>query len=293
MKYIYKITILVFITSLFIACNEEEKQEITPSEITDITTFKKPGEIGIAWKRVEPINYEYVKINYYDHLTKKNRSILASKYTDTIIIPNTRAKYGDYKFTFQPFSITETGGKVTEVIAQSGAAPKTITVIGEELLKLKPDGLFTDAQDPGEGPIKDLIDGNTGSFFHMNWHQQTPFPHYIVVDLGKEVEGFKFSYITRNNGRNYPLKMVLFGSTTFDGSTFDTKNAMEIVTIDKGLAEGATATYNSESYILDSKIRYLWFRVDKAHASNNFIALAELSVTELKLKVIDPEAPDA
>ncbi len=154
-------------------------------------------------------------------------------------------------------------------------------VVGEKPIELKADGLFTDAQDPGEGPIKDLIDGNTGTFFHMNWHKQTPFPHYIVVDLGREVEGFKFSYITRNNGRNYPEKIVLFGSTSFDGSTYDTKNAVEIATITQGLATGSAATYNSNNYTLDSKIRYLWFRIDQAQGSNAFIALSELSVTEL------------
>ncbi len=157
--------------------------------------------------------------------------------------------------------------------------PKKIT--DEIPIQLTEEGLFTDAQDPGEGPIKNLIDGDTGSFFHMDWHHQTPFPHYIVVDLGKEVEGFKFSYTTRNNGRNYPEKIVLFGSQTFDGSTYDTSNATEIATIEEGLATGAAATYNSGNYTLDNKIRYLWFRIDRAQGSNAFIALSELSVTEL------------
>ncbi len=293
MKYIHKIAVLVFVMSLFVACKEEDKQEIKLSGITDVTTFQEPGKIGISWKRVEPVNFEYIRINYYDHLTKKNRSILASKYTDTIIIPDTRAKYGDYKFTFQPFSSTETGGEVVDVVAKSGAAPKTITVVGEEQLTLKADGLFTDAQDPGEGPIKDLIDGNQGTFFHMNWHQQTPFPHYIVVDLGKEVEGFKFSYTTRkHNNVDDPKKMTLFGSTTFDGTTFDPTTAVEIGMVE-GLPKGNAVSYNSENFILNNKIRFLWFRVDEGHGSKNFIALSELSVTELQLKIIDPEAPDA
>ncbi len=163
-------------------------------------------------------------------------------------------------------------------------------VVREELLVLNAEGLFTDAQEKSEGPIKDLIDGNVGTYFHMSWSAPTPMPHYIVIDLGKDIEGFKFSYETRHNNNNDdPKKMTLFGSTTFDGN-FDPANATEIVTISDGLpnskeVQGANfANYTSTNYTLDSKIRYLWFRIDEVHSGSRWVALAELSITELILE---------
>ena len=54
----------------------------------------------------------------------------------------------------------------------------------------------------GEGPpngwASAAIDGNEGTFWHTRWSGTvTPFPHYIIVDLGEERELGSFTYVPR------------------------------------------------------------------------------------------------
>lgn len=289
----YKFLVFIF-AALLISCNNDDETGIKPSGISNIKTFPLPGKIGITWTRQDPVNFQYIKVAYFDHLTKKDVVVLSSQYTDTLIIEKTRAKYGDYEFTLQPFSSTKTGGEVSTVIGKSGAAPKRITIVSDTKIALTEGQLYTDAQEPSEGPIKDLIDGDTNTFFHAAWSVNFgPLPHYIVIDLGKKVQGFKFSYTTRNNGGagNHPKRMTVYGTTEFDGKTYDVSNALKIAEL-SGLPKGAALPFNSESYILDKEIQYLWLQVDQTHGNTRYFALSEVSVNELNLKIIDPEAPD-
>lgn len=299
MKNIYKTTavLLMLFTIIFTACNKKEEAPITPSGITDLKATPLPGKISLSWKNIEPITYQYLEVKYYDKLIKKDVKVLASQYAETLVIPNTRAKYGDYEFTFQPFSTTRTAGETFKVTGKSGKAPKTVTVLGIESIALKADQLFTDAQEPREGPIKDLLDGNTNSFFHAAWSvDKGPMPHYIVVDLGKKVEGFKFNYTTRNHGSsgNHPKKIDIYVSNEFDGKTYDVSNLLKVDSLEE-LPNGAAKTFTSNNYYenLDQAYRYLWIQVKETHGGTKFFALSELSVSEIKLKIIDPEAPDS
>lgn len=297
MKNISKLILLLLSATIFAACSDDDKPAIQPSEITDLKVTPLPGQIQIDWTNVEPISYEYLEVKYFDHLTKKDVKVLASQYAKNMIIPNTRAKYGDYTFIFQPFSSTKTAGKVSEIKGKSGIAPKVITVVGSKKIELTAEQLFTDAQEPSEGPIKDLLDGNTGTYFHARWsHPQGPMPHYIVVDLGKKVSGLKFSYTTRNHSAsgNHPKKIDVFVSNEFDGETYDVSNLLKVTSLEE-LPNGAAQTFNSPDYYenFDQAYRYLWIQVKETHGGTKYFALSELSVSEIELKIIDPEAPDA
>lgn len=291
---IFKYTLAALCAAaLLSSCEKDKVTPVQPSAISNISTEPLPGAIKIQWTRNEPITFEYVKVTYFDLLEKKEMMRLASSYSDTILIPNTRAKYGDYTFTLQPFSSTDTPGATVQVIGRSGAAPTVTTIVDAVRLSLQASGLYTDAQEPTEGPIAGLIDGNNNTFFHSAWSvNYGPMPHYIVVDLGKEVSGFRFSYVTRNSAGagNHPLLMNVYAGNAFDGSTYDVSGLYEVAQL-SGLPNGATQTYNSADYILDGAYRYIWFQVRQTHGNTSFFALAELSITELILDIINPEAP--
>ncbi|WGU70496.1 discoidin domain-containing protein [Capnocytophaga canimorsus] len=50
--------------------------------------------------------------------------------------------------------------------------------------------LSTNAQEQSEGPIRNLIDGNAGTYFHSNWSNPGAInqPHYIQVSLNESVK---------------------------------------------------------------------------------------------------------
>lgn len=292
----YKFFISAFcLLMLVVGCEKDKVTPVQPSSISNIQTEALPGEIKITWTKNEPVEFEYIKVTYFDKLEKKEMLRLASKYSDGITIPGTRAKYGDYSFTLQPFSITDTGGDVMTVQGKSGPAPATFNVIGPkpEPVKLTVDGLFADAPEPSEGPIADLIDGNKNSFFHAAWSvDYGPMPHYIVVKLPEKLQAFKFNYITRNHGGagNHPKLMNVYASNGFDGKTYDVSGILNVAEL-KDLPNGASKEYESGNYVMDQKYEYIWFEVKQTHGNTPFFALAELSITELELEIIDPEAP--
>ena len=69
----------------------------------------------------------------------------------------------------------------------------------------------SNAQEPNEGPIKNLIDMNTGTFFHSIWSATGPDEaHYIEATLPDAVEKFYISFIKRNDN-NRPTQIDVSG----------------------------------------------------------------------------------
>lgn len=290
-KILYLITFIVSIA--LVACDKDNVTPIQPSDISNVAYEARPGSIKLTWDVPADSNYKYVKVTYYDYLKKKEMMRLASVYSDSLIIPDTRQKYGEYKFNLQPFSSTETGGSVKTITATSGPAPTTITVVDVKPLTLNAEDLFTDAQEPSEGPIKDLLDGNTGTYFHAAWSvDKGPMPHYIVAKLPKSINGLRVSYTTRNHSGsgNHPKVMNVYVSNDFDGSTYDVSGLTHVDEF-TSLPNGAAQSFNSEDFVLDNEYQYVWFEINETHGGTKYFAMSELSVSEVILQVVDPEAP--
>ncbi|MBQ7443153.1 MAG: hypothetical protein IJS59_04705 [Bacteroidaceae bacterium] len=72
----------------------------------------------------------------------------------------------------------------------------------------------TNAQESSEGPIRNLIDGNTGSFFHSQWSGTGPDEsHYIEATLPEAAQKLNIAFIKRNDN-NRPTRIIVSG----DGS---------------------------------------------------------------------------
>ncbi|MBQ8270690.1 MAG: alpha-N-acetylglucosaminidase C-terminal domain-containing protein [Bacteroidaceae bacterium] len=79
--------------------------------------------------------------------------------------------------------------------------------------------IWTNAQSSAEGPIAQLIDGQTSTHFHTDYSggNVTSGTHYIAVDLGADYKIGKFTidYTTRNGGgADFPDGIVVYGSDT-------------------------------------------------------------------------------
>lgn len=57
----------------------------------------------------------------------------------------------------------------------------------------------TNAQEPTEGPMKNICDNNVGTYFHSLWsyRDDSTGPHYIDVTLPRAIKDFSFSYVSR------------------------------------------------------------------------------------------------
>lgn len=293
MKKIVYLFTLVALVALF-SCDNDDVTPVKPSNISNVGSEALPGQIKLTWDLPEDKNLEYVQVTYFDHLAQKDMMRLASVYSDSIIIPNTRQKYGDYDFALQPYSSTDTPGELIQFRAKSGPAPKTVSVINIKSLSLKAEDLFTDAQEPSEGPLANIIDGNTETYFHAAWSvDKGPLPHYIVVKLPKKVNGIKFSYTTRahTGTGNHPKEMNVYVTKDFDGTTYDVSSLTPLAVL-SNLPNGSAKVFDSDEFILDDEYQYVWLQVKSTYGDTKFFAMSEFSISELLLKVVDPEASD-
>jgi hypothetical protein len=251
----------------------------------------------------EKSNIHQIKVSYYDPLSKKDALRVASIYADSINIPNTRERYGEYAFSVQPFTRNGVGGAVQTVKAASGPAPGywiTGQVSDTTLLNLTVDNLYTNAQESTEGPIANLLDGSTSTFFHTTWHSDKWAAdtakflgnlHFLQIDFGKvlqpNVDYFNFYYAPRNHADNKPTDFDVYGSMLADDSTATGKEDWFLIKTftedDDNLPTDATTTYTSPLLGIESPLQYIRIAVKATNNNGKINGAAYWTMSELKV----------
>lgn len=287
-KIIYFLAVAISI--LMVACNKDDVTPIQPSDISNIISEALPGEIKIKWDLPADESLEYVKITYFDHLTQKEAMRLASVYSDSIVIPNTREKFGEYKFTLQPFSTTVTAGKVHTLIAVSGPAPASYILGDGDPVKvnLTVDMLNTNAQEPSEGPIKNMLDGDINTFFHTAWSVDIGAPHYFQVNLENEVRAFSYNFSTRVGNNQGDVKRMKIEASN-DGTTWT-----EVAVHQYTLPAGNGFKVNGEAVLMPYDFLHVRFtplaRRSADPINNSFFTMSEFNFFAISVIIDDPEA---
>ena len=62
--------------------------------------------------------------------------------------------------------------------------------------------------------------------------------------------------------------------------------------VDDSVLPSGVTSYTSDNFITEGSYRYIWFEVTSSYSGSNWIALAELSITELETEIYDPEAEE-
>ena len=253
-----------------------------PSPVESITADSLPGQIVLHWDVPVDSNYYLLKINYFDYLTETEVYKVASVYEDSLLIDETRAKFGEYEFTFQTFNKNNEAGVATTVNAVSGIAPATETITTTEIA-LTADQLSTNNQEPSEGPIANLIDGDNGSFFHTRWSSpQIPMPQYIQIDLNVPIKDFQFYFM--NRAWSQVGAEIVEIQVSNDGANWET-----IQTISAGLPSAGGADYTSQVYRMDHTFSYFRYNVLQTYGSKNYFNMAEFNLYNVKIDISNPE----
>ncbi len=74
-------------------------------------------------------------------------------------------------------------------------------------IALTAENFATNAQEPTEGPLENICDGDRTTFFHSMWSVGAADNHKLMITLPEDIElkEFKFKYITRWTSQGYPL----------------------------------------------------------------------------------------
>lgn len=89
---------------------------------------------------------------------------------------------------------------------------RVLDASGKEV-SLNAENFVTNAQESTEGPLKNICDKKTSTFFHSTWSADTYEDHFIQIELPEEMSQLKLSFDSRN-GNNVPTLVVLSGVTT-------------------------------------------------------------------------------
>lgn len=277
------------------SCNSDD-EGVPPTVDLSIMNFRsteQPGSILLEWDVPEENpGYFYMKMHYYDPREKKDYSIIVSPYTKSLVIENTRKRYGAvYDFTFTPYSETDTPGEpFTLEGCTSGAAEKTVSV--ERIpLNLDITRFVTNSQDPGEGQLAGICDGNKDTFFHTSWRGDGKPYHWIDVDLGEEVDRFEIDTWNRKGaGANYPNQVKLYNINAMEDPDVDMD--APFYTYDHpnktSGAESVKMIPAQEEPALTKKVRYLRYCPDGTGGSV-FWHIAEFAVSKVIITEFDPE----
>lgn len=273
----------------FASCSDEDAKPIIPSDVIDLSadTQNKPGYIVLRWATPDDNTIRYIKVSYYDYLLEQDVVRLASVYADSVLIPDTRKKFGEYEFKVQSYSETGDAGNVQTIKAVSEPAPVQVVFGESKQIALTVDQLSTNAQEKSEGPIANLIDGNTASYFHTSWSGTVPpAPHWFQIDTKKEITYFKYESVARN-GNNIPDDVDIMGSN--DGVHFE---LIENLTKAKNGMLMSTSPYTSPVMGNNSKpYRYIRYSVNHTNTTGSvFFSMSEFKLFEVDASVVDPEA---
>lgn len=139
--------------------------------------------------------------------------------------------------------------------------------------------LWTNAQEPSEGPIRNIIDGNYQSFFHSMWSTDIEGPHYLFIDMGEgnNLTDFAISYRRRTqNNNNRPTEIIFSGSN--DGTTYT-----DFATLTQE-ADGLPTDANVNSYVSKAlstggtAYRYLRIYPSKNNSNSKFFTFGEFAL---------------
>lgn len=138
--------------------------------------------------------------------------------------------------------------------------------------------LSTNAQEPSEGPIANLLDGNVETFFHSLWSSTINEKHYIQVTLPETYSKVWIRYCNRhNNANNSLLYFYLYTGTSNDNLEFFKMYGWDTDGLKYGKAEWSTVSAELSTPQSVFRIEEYWTLADQANGIH-FFSMSELEM---------------
>lgn len=207
-------------------------------------------------------------------------SFKSGEQSSTVEVKITRSdlRFGEYILPLRLVSVSKSEFEV-ESTASTSIIPISYTPPNPPEIALSLEMLSTNAQEPSEGPIENIIDGNNETFFHSTWSSAvfSEYGHYIQIKLNNPINLAQFAYTTRHNNNNGTPKLIELYTST-DGVTWTL-----LSTINRGLPEGVAADYTSTVYQTNQPFSYFRIGIKESKGgAMNETASASFAISELK-----------
>lgn len=210
-------------------------------------------------------NYEILPADSYSLNTTVSFENGKTTAPVNIVVDKSRINYGTYILPLTIEQISKAEFKVDEerktVLLAISFIPPSIA--------LTADMLSTNAQEPSEGSLANLLDGHISTYFHSAWSVEVPDEHYVQVTLKGPIHDFVFSYTTRSsNGNAAPIELIV--SVSNDGRTF--KDMARFTNVKDKLPTEAASSWESPTIKSKEGCKYIRFtNVTNASGSKYFV----------------------
>lgn len=129
---------------------------------------------------------------------------------------------------------------------------------------------FSTEDEYEENLAVNVLDGDLSTLWHTEWYSEQPEPpHFISIDMGKEVNLAGFQYVTRNRDTGAPAELTL--DISVDGNDWTTVDTYT------DLPTGVSAEFR----VLFDEVRIArYFRLtitEMAYEDECFVSLAEIN----------------
>lgn len=124
------------------------------------------------------------------------------------------------------------------------------------VINLTPAMLSTNALEPSEGSLANLLDGNITTYFHSAWSMSIVEEHYVQVALKEGVQNFVFSYTNRDVNGNAAMA-EFYVSVSEDGKVF--KELERFTVSEDSLPTGKAESWTSPTIRCDKPYEYIRF----------------------------------
>ncbi|MDH6535109.1 DUF1735 domain-containing protein [Parabacteroides sp. 52] len=189
-----------------------------------------------------------------------------------IMVDRTKLVYGNYVL---PLRLTDCTQQGFVIDPEKDACLYGISYVPDKSklksVALKADMLSSNAVEPSEGSLANLLDGNVETFFHSAWSVAVDGNHYLQVALPTESTALSFNYTTRSaNGNAAPVEIIIEGS--MDGVSFS-----KINTLDSGLPTEGKQSYVSQ-VMVGKPFKIVRFTVTKNKTGGKFFVWSEFGM---------------
>lgn len=271
----------------FASCNDDESDY--SYQIANVKAEAREGAIMLRWDLPKDSDFLFVKIEYFNIRQQKEVVCNKSIYADSLLVDGLLARDGEYHFKLTAVNEAGVTSHIGSEVSCTPLPVKLIVTRKETLLENVEIVRFsTNAQEPTEGPLENLFDGDNGTFLHTPWSTDpVPYPQWVQIDLSEAVNGAKFMTINRNNGGGgRPDHVEILGSN-------DQQNWDKLYEFYGSTDIPNTASGKYQSPMIDGgKTSYKYFRYNVLSSNGgDYWNMAEMQWSFYKVveTVYDPE----
>lgn len=287
MKKIFFSLGICLLLGLVTSCSPDESPVYT-YEIENLRAEPQEGGIKLNWELPEDQNLMYIKVEYYNIREKKNYVVNKSIFANSLEVNGLLARDGEYTFRFTAVDIEgNVSSSYSEISCRCLPVKPVVTTtskdIDAEIVHYE-----TNAQEPSEGPLEHLFDGDNGTFFHTPWSIPSPgWPQWVEIEVSQPVNGAIFYTINRDNGSGRPGYVEILASNDRSSwvKLYEFSGTNDIPETNQGRYESPLI------YDLETTYKYFRYSATEGNMGNAFWNMAEMgwSFYEVSQSIYDPE----